>query len=101
VTEGTPNRTNGTIVIPGKPATATERIAMNVEAMDISPQPGKRVNEFKESIANVAFFKESLTKTNGVLLTSRSAPQGNPNASDGRQNFVMFSLKCSFPEKTR
>jgi hypothetical protein len=99
--EGTPSRTNGTTVIPGKPGTATERISMNVEAMDVSPQPGKRVNEFKESIANVSFFKESLTKTNGVLLTSRSAPQGSPNAPDGKQTFVMFSLKCAFPEKTR
>jgi len=97
LTEGTANRTNGTAVIPGKPGTATERISMNVEAMDISSQPGKRVNEFKESIANVPFFKESLTRTNGVLLTSRSAPQVSPNG----QTFVMFSLKCSFPEKTR
>src|SRR5688572_14082453 len=80
LTEGTPNRTNGTSVIPGKPGTATERISMNVEAMDTSAQPGKLVNEFKESIANVPFFKESLTRTNGVLLTSRSAPQGSPNS---------------------
>ena len=97
MTEGTANRTNGTTVIPGKPGTATERISMNIEAMDIGAQPGKLVNEFKESIANVPFYKESLTRTNGVLLTSRSAPQVSPNG----QTFVMFSLKCSFPEKTR
>jgi hypothetical protein len=101
LTEGTANRTNGTAVVPGKPATATERISMNVEARDTSPQPGKLVNEFKESIANVSFFKENLTRTNGVLLTSRSAPQGGPDSPDGKQTFVMFSLKCSFPEKTR
>jgi hypothetical protein len=96
--EGTPNRTNGTTVLPGKPPTATEKISLTVDAMDISAQPGRRVNQFKESIANVTFFKESLTKTNGVMLMSRSAPQNSPN---GRQTFVMFSLKCAFPEKTR
>src|SRR5688572_13601764 len=74
LTEGTPNRTSGTTVIPGKPGTVTERISMNVEAMDMSAQPGRRVNEFKESIAAVPYFKENLTKTNGVILTARSAP---------------------------
>jgi hypothetical protein len=97
-TEGTPSRTNGTSVSPGKPGTSTERISMNVEAKDISDQPGNRVNQFKESISNVPFFRETLMRTNGVLLTSLSAPQGN---QDSPQTFVMFSLKCSFPEKTR
>ncbi len=96
--EGSPNRTNGTTVIPGKPASATERISLTVDAMDTSPQPGRRVNQYKESIASVPFFKEGLTKTNGVMLMSRSAPQNSPN---GRQTFVMFQLKCSFPEKIR
>ena len=96
--EGTPNRTNGTTIIPGRPATATEKISLLVDAMDISPQPGRRVNQFKESIATVPFFKDNLTKTNGVMLMSRSAPNNSPN---GRQTFVMFQLKCSFPDKTR
>ena len=96
--EGTPNRTNGTTVIPGRPATATEKISLLVDAMDVSPQPGRRVNQFKESIATVPFFKDNLTKTNGVMLMSRSAPNNSPN---GRQTFVMFQLKCSFPDKTR
>ena len=97
-TEGTPNRTNETSVIPGKPPTATEKISLLLDAMDTSPQPGRRVNQFKESIATVPFFKEGLTKTNGVMLMSRSAPQNSPN---GRATFVMFQLKCSFPDKTR
>lgn len=96
--EGTPARTNGTTVIPGKPPTSTERISMTLEAMDASSQPGRRVNPFRESIAAVPFFKENLSKTNGVMLLSRSAPQNSPN---GDRNFVMFSLKATFPEKTR
>lgn len=98
LSEGTPNRTNGTSVVPGKPPTATEKISLLLDAMDISPQPGRRVNQFKESIGTVPFFKENLTKTNGVMLMSRGPPQHNPN---GRQPFVMFQLKCSFPDKTR
>jgi hypothetical protein len=98
LTEGTPNRTNGTTIIPGKPGLATEKISLIVDAMDISAQPGRRVNQFKESIGAVPYFKENLTKTNGVMLMSRSAPQNSPN---GRQTFVMFQLKCAFPDKTR
>jgi hypothetical protein len=97
LTEATATRTNGIVVVPGKSATATEKIAMTIEARDTSSPSGRRVNQFKESMANLSFFKETLTKTNGVLLTSRSAPQVDPA---GRQ-FVMFGMKCSFPEKTR
>jgi hypothetical protein len=96
--EGTPTRTNGAALIVGKSATATEKISLIVDAMDTSPQPGRRVNQLKESIAAVPFFKEGLTKTNGVMLMQRSPPQNSPN---GRQTFVMFQLKCSFPDKIR
>ncbi len=96
--EGTAARTNGTTVIPGKPPTSTERVSMTIEAMDVSAQPGRRVNQFRESIAAVPFFKEVLNKTNGVMLLSRSAPQ---NSANGTHSFVMFSLKATFPEKTR
>jgi hypothetical protein len=98
MTEGTPNRTNGTAVIPGKPPTATEKISLLLDARDTSPQPGGRVNKYKESIAAVPYYKDGLTKTNGVMLMSRSAPQSTP---DGRQTFVMFQLKCTFPDKLR
>ena len=98
INDGTPNRTNGTIVIPGKPPTATERVTMTVEARDESSQPGNRVNQFKESIASVPFFREQLDKTNGVRLTFRGPPQSSGVA--GKQ-FVAFGLQCSFPERTR
>ena len=98
LSEGTPNRTNGTTVIPGKHASATEKIFLTLDAMDTSQQPARRVKQFKEAIGTVTYFKENLTKTNGVMLMSQSAPQNSPN---GRQTFVMFQLKCSFPDKTR
>lgn len=96
ITDGTPARTNGTKVVQGRPPTSTERISITLEAMDVSA--GRRVNQFKEAIANVPFYKENLNKTNGLILLSRSAPQSGAN---GNTTFVTFSLKATFPEKTR
>jgi hypothetical protein len=84
--------------VTNKPATATERITMLIEAMDSSTPPGSQVSKFKETIAAVPFFAESLQKTNGVLLTTLSAPQISPA---GGGSFVTFSLQCSFTEKVR
>jgi hypothetical protein len=98
VSEEIKPRTNGTQFIPGKPSTATEKVSMTIDAIDTSPQPGANVNGFKEAIASIPFFKENLGKTNGVLLTSRSAPQ---TSLDGNRQLVTFSLQCNFPEKTR
>ena len=98
MTEELKPRTNGNKITPGKPSTSTERISMTIDAIDTGAQPGANVNAFKEAIANVPFFKESLSKTNGVLLTSRSAPQVSPN---GNGQLVTFALQCNFPEKTR
>lgn len=94
--EGTPARTNGNKVVPGKPPTSTERISVTIDAMDFTA--GRQLNQFKENIGNVSFFKERLNKTNGVMLLNRSAPQ---NSANGNQTFVTFSLKATFPEKTR
>jgi hypothetical protein len=92
-------RTNNTQVIPARPALATEKVTMTVEAMDSSgPQPGGQVNRYKESIAAVDYFRAHLQKTNGVLLTTLSPPTTAPN---NRNQFVMFTLQCYFPEKTR
>lgn len=81
----------------GKPASSVERITLTLDAVDRSAQPGGHVSRFKETIAAVPYFHNSLTKTNGVLLTSLSAPQSGPN---GRPQ-VLFTLQCFFPEKVR
>jgi len=90
-------RKDGTRFIPGHPASATERISIILDAVDSSAQPGGQVSAFKESIAAVPYFQTGLQKTNGVLLTSLSAPQNGPT---GRAQ-VNFSLQCFFPEKVR
>jgi len=91
-------RTNNTSVIPAKPASATEKVTMTIEAMDFSTPAGSQVNKYKESIAAVEFFKKDLQKTNGVLLTTLSPPQ---NSAASKNPFVMFTLQCYFPERTR
>src|SRR2546430_1244069 len=42
---------------------AVEKIAMTIEAIDSSSQPGARINRFKAGIANEPFFQTSLQKT--------------------------------------
>lgn len=82
----------------GKAAGAAEKINLVIDAIDASPQPGSQVNRYKQTIGNVPFFQNNLQKTNGVLLTSLSAPQVGPL---GRNPYVMFTLQCYFPEKVR
>lgn len=98
VTEPTPSKTNGTTVVRGKPGTAVERIVLSIDAMDSSAQAGSRITAFKDAIANQSYFQQNLARTNGLRLTSRSAPQAIQGSSG---QFVMFSLECAFPEKTR
>lgn len=98
VSEETPPRTNGTVVIPGRPATSTEKILLSIDGVDASAQPGNQVNRFKQTIASLPYFQERLQKTNGVLLTSLSAPSSGPAA---RTPYVTFTLQCYYPEKVR
>jgi hypothetical protein len=80
-----------------KPATVTENIVVALDAQDSSANPGDQVNKFKDAIANQSYFKTMLDPTNGVLLTSLSAPQ---LASDGRP-FVSFTIECHYFAYTR
>ena len=97
-TEETKPRTNGTVVIPGRPATSTEKVTLHLDAIDASPQPGGQVSRFKQTITSVPYFEQTLQKTNGVLLTSLSAPMSGGAA---HTPYVMFTLQCFFPEKVR
>jgi len=84
--------------VKGKAAVATEKIDLVIDAVDSGPKPGTQVSKFKEAIGNVPYFQSNLQQTNGVLLTSLSAPQIGPL---GRNPYVMFTLQCYFPEKVR
>ena len=99
VTEPTPNRTNGTTVVRGKPGFSTEKVVLIIDGMDSSPQAGSRITGFKDAIAAQQYFQQSLARPNGLRLTSQSPPQQMQGSGGGR--FVMFSLECAFPEKIR
>ena len=92
-----PKTTEAGRVIPGKPATWTEKLALILEAKDTSPNPGDAVNRFKEKIASHPYFQNALSRTNEVRLTTLSPPQSQPNGPP----FVQFTLECRYPEKTR
>jgi hypothetical protein len=79
------------------PSTVTEDIVVSLDAQDSSANPGDQVNVFKDAIANQPYFKTMLDPTNGILLTSLSAPQFAP---DGRP-FVSFTVECHYSEYTR
>ena len=81
---------------PPKQAGATEKVTMLIDAIDSNPQPGGQ-SKLKEAITTVPFFQSYLQKTNGVLLTSLSAPQVGPL---GGKPFVTFTLQCSFQERS-
>ena len=91
-------RTNGTTIIPGKPATSTERITFTIDAIDASTSAGSKIPKFKDAINSVAYFKENLTRTNGVRLT-RQGPPAPPKNGGGP--VVNFTMECNFEEKTR
>jgi len=83
-------------VTPGRPATVTERILLTLEAKDSGPNPGDQVNRFKQTIKDSPYFKSVLAKTNEIKLASLSPPQMTDN-----KPFVLFTLECRYPDKTR
>jgi hypothetical protein len=97
--EGTKPHTNDdNVLIPGKPATATERTMVTLDGVDSSPNPGDQVTRFKAVLATNAYFKTMLLKTNGISLKNLSPPQVTPVSG---KPCVMFTLECRYPEKMR
>jgi hypothetical protein len=82
---------------PSRPASCTEKIVLLLDAKDSSANPGDQVPRFKDAVAHLPYFQENLDKTNGVTLSSRSAPDSGP---DGKP-FVLFTLECHFQSQTR
>lgn len=80
-----------------RPATVTEGIVVTLDARDYSSNPGDQVNKFKGAISQQPYFAAELDKTNGVRLTNLSPPQAGP---DGKPS-VMFTLQCTYPDRTR
>lgn len=90
-------KTNGTDrIIAGRPASVTEKITVTLEARDSAPNPGDQVNKFKQAIGHSGYFQTFLGSTTEVRLANLSPPQ----SLEGKP-FVLFTLECRFPEKTR
>ena len=97
--EGTKARTNDDgVFIPGKPPVNTERILLTLEGTDSSANPGDQVNRFKSILATNAYFKETLLKTNQIILKSLSPPQVAPGTG---KPCVVFTVECRYQEKSR
>jgi hypothetical protein len=93
-TEGTRPAEGSTT--PGKPATATERAVLTIEARDYSAQTGGQVPRFKQSLASSPYFEAVLQKTNTIQLTSQSAPQNELGRA-----YVGFGFKLFYEDKER
>jgi hypothetical protein len=91
-------KTNDSRIIPGKPATATEKTTLVLESKDFSARPGEQVSKFKDALVNSPYFQNALGKTNEIKLISLSPPQV---AAESGKLHVLFSLEGRFPEKTR
>lgn len=88
---------SGDRVIPARLDSVREKIVITLDARDAGANPGDQVNKFKGAVAEGAYFKSVLDKTNGVQLISLSAPQVG---LDGKP-YVLFTLECHLPEITR
>lgn len=98
LTEETKPRTNANTVLPGKPATVTEKIVVTLDGNDASPNPGDQVNKLKEAIASNPYFQRMLGRTNEVSLKQFGQVQVSPETGKG---FMQFTLECRLPEVTR
>lgn len=98
LTAATKPKTNAFNVIQGKPATATERIKVRIQAMDDSANPGDRVNDYTEAVASLEHFNEVFKEEErDVKLDGLTPPQTD---TTGKQ-FVLFTLECTYPEIVR
>jgi hypothetical protein len=99
ITEAVKARTNASSVIPGKPATSTEKIELILEARDASLNPGnEQVNKYKETLAGYDFFASNFGEPAAWRLVNLAPPQ---QTEDMSRPFVLFTLECKLPEVTR
>jgi hypothetical protein len=98
LSEATKPRTNGLAVIPGRPASVSEKTVLTLDGHDSSLSPGDQVLRMKETLSQFSYFKENLDRANPVAWKNSSAPQISP---DTGKAIVQFTLECRYPEKIR
>ncbi len=95
--KSTPSITNNFGVVPGLPATSTEKVLLTLDARDSSANPGDMVNRFKESLIVLDYFKSCLNSNNAVKLASLTPPTSTFDSKP----YVIFSLECRYQDKSR
>lgn len=83
---------------PAQPGSSTEQIILTLDAKDSSPNPGDQVNHYKEAIARSPYFKAQGVGQADIRLSNLSPAQSADNSGKA---FVLFTLECRFPSKTR
>ncbi len=84
------------IVVPG---TTIEKIKFLIEAKDFGKEEEDNVVRLREAIAEFPFFKERLDRARGVRLESLSPRMSDPENPE--RSYVVFTIECQFPDKTR
>ncbi len=97
ITEEVKAKTNNNEVVKGKPASSTEKVTLTMEAKDTGPNAGDQIGKYKRSVAESPYFQPILNKTNEIRLANFSPPT---LTADGKA-FVLFTLECRFPDRTR
>jgi hypothetical protein len=83
------------VVMPARPAGATEHMVVLIDAKDYSANPGDQVNHYKEAMLRQDYFKSALDPDTGVKLSALSQLQ---TGSDSRP-YVVFSIECRFHDR--
>lgn len=87
---------NRKVVIPGS---SVEKIKFIIEAKDYGRDEDDNITRLREAIAEFPFFKERMDRSRGVRLESLSPRMSDP--TDPGRSYVLFTLECQFPDKTR
>jgi len=81
-----------------KPASATEKILLTLDARDYGGQGEQNFNAFIDAIGQSPFFKSQL-EAGGVKLAKLLPP--NSLSGGTEKPFTLFTVECKFPEKER
>jgi len=94
-----PKKSSGAQMIPGKPATSTEKINLFIDARDRSAQSEESFNKLKAGLISSPYLKAFFQKSDSIKLGGISAPI--PVPSDTNRFLTTFTMECYFQPTTR
>jgi len=81
------------------PEVAVERILVTIDAKDFANPADLNYNKFISEVGTAPEFQRLLEKSDGITLKGRQPSQ--PDPTDSRRHFMLFSIECKYPEKQR